>query len=426
MSLFYEGFLCFLKLINWDTRERPLAKVFLTGRLNVWTGADNYTANTVLSPFARFSKLFGFTPSEAEGCLKASGLSDRMALAIGRCGGYRFGDDEILRPASVRKLIADAQKAAGAGAKQDVPGGCRRQPPGSDRAAQISICIATLSRIDNRTLQALVDGDEAEVAVRSELDMGYDRLDLGCARDIWSLLLHLGCVTSVGEAEEGARRYLKIPNAEARQIFCDSIRAGFAEYMERGGEGMKAVRALLNGDCDGAKELVQELLRGYVCIEPSCRCRRQDLFYESMLVTLLSSRVGHEIGDLRYLPKAREDGPGMIFKSREGGIAVAIALKATATKDELDGAALAALKQVEDRDCAEKLMVRGAIRKTVAIGMSFCKRVCEADCRILKSGGQARLEGRTAFPVQKRCRRRERLPQNCLQDQVRRCSKQGS
>lgn len=132
MSFFYRGFLRFLGVINWDPHERALEKTFLSGCLNVWTGTDHYTANTVLTPFERYSKPCGFTPAEAEGGRKASGHSDRMDLARKRCGGYRLGGGEILSPAAVCASSPtpewEAPRLAGRSVEPASPGLLLRMP----------------------------------------------------------------------------------------------------------------------------------------------------------------------------------------------------------------------------------------------------------------------------------------------------------
>ena len=76
------------------------------------------------------------------------------------------------------------------------------------------------------------------------------------------------------------------------------------------------------------------------------------------------------------------------FTSFNREIAVVVELKVVRAKEALNGAAKAALKRIGDRNCAKEFMESFRASKVIAIGMSFCKKVCEADCRILKGGGK--------------------------------------
>ena len=102
MVNFYNGFMSFLKLQNWE-QDNPIFKIVMTGCLRVaknqiFTGANNFTPYTVLSRGTIFSKLFGFTPEETEAYLSAFGLSEYGKEVKAQYDGYLFDGDEIYNP----------------------------------------------------------------------------------------------------------------------------------------------------------------------------------------------------------------------------------------------------------------------------------------------------------------------------------------
>ncbi len=303
------------------------------------------------------------------------------------------------------KFVAEARKLADQGDRRKIWPGDYWTGSENTNTRAIKEYVSALSREDNQKLQDLSDGKEVEVAINDS--MSYDRLDRRSARDMWSLLLHTGYVTAVREIrgagqgggssengegngivrlETGPKYLVRIPNAEIRKCFCDSIMAGFDEDMRRDDANARVARALLCGDCAAAKELLQGLLRTYVSMRSLAMGRRPEFYYESMLVALLSTRSGAEIDELHEQPDAGEGYADISFTSYEGDIAVVVELKFSGTKDALDDAVKAALRQIEDRKYAERFINSRRIRKVIAIGMAFCRKICEADCRILKDG----------------------------------------
>ena len=78
-------------------------KIVMTGCLKVaknsiFTGANNFEANTVLSDDKAFTPLFGFTCDETEKFLDAFDLARYADLVKENYDGYRFYDKEIFCP----------------------------------------------------------------------------------------------------------------------------------------------------------------------------------------------------------------------------------------------------------------------------------------------------------------------------------------
>ena len=100
--------------------------------------------------------------------------------------------------------------------------------------------------------------------------------------------------------------------------------------------------------------------------------------------TLLSTCNGAEINNLKVEKEARNGYSDLAFTDYDGRIGVVVELKAARTGDELAGAVASALQQIEDRRYADDFMRSSRVRKVVAVGLAFCKRICDGGARILK------------------------------------------
>lgn len=403
--------------------ESPVLKIIMTGCLRVaktqiFTGANNLSENTVLTIDSNFSSLFGFKPSEVDAYLNAFGLSEYKELVKANYDGYRFGGDEIYNPWDVGKFVMEARTKIEQGKKDQIRANSYWSGSESTNTTAIKAYVKTLSETDTQRLQDLSDGKEVAVQVKD--NMRYDTLNRNNPTDMWSLLLHTGYLTAIKEIEEsegaGDReeisegkgyqeneksienrqripRYLvRIPNAEIKQCFDGSIMASFDEEMRRDDTNIKVARALLSGDCVTVKDLLQVLLKTYINTRTFAMPKYPEFFYQSMLAILLTTRSGAEIDDLHVEPEAGDGYADVTFTSFNGEIAVVVELKVARTKEALNSAVKAALKQIEDRNYAKEFIESGRVNKVIAIGMAFCKRVCEADCKILKGAVPANPE----------------------------------
>lgn len=91
--------------------------------------------------------------------------------------------------------------------------------------------------------------------------MNYDDLKLHDPDDFFSLLLHTGYLTAVGNSSKN--NYLvKIPNKEILDCFNTNITECFNDMVKEGPD-FKAVniaKALLNGDEDKVEDLLSEVI----------------------------------------------------------------------------------------------------------------------------------------------------------------------
>ncbi len=387
MVSFYKGFMGFLKLRNWKTLEIPLAKTIMTGCLRVaknqiFTGANNFTPNTVLSLDSDYSSLFGFTPGEVEAFLKAFGLSEYRALVKEHYDGYRFGKDEIYNPWDVGKFIADARKLADQGSKQQIRAENYWTGSESTNTTAIKDYVGTLSQKDTQNLQDLSDGKEIKVAIND--DMNYDCLNKHNATDMWSLLLHTGYVTStkVISSEECV---LKIPNAEIKKCFDDSIMASFRDAVRNGGKKLDLGLAILGKDRIKAEKIIKKTLSSYVEARFSATRSRPENFYEGYMLGILS--CSDSISSLKLESQAGNGFADIVFSDADGGNMVVVELKVADSSKTVRATAKKAIKQILDKEYAKQYVENDTIDNVLAVGIAFYGRGACVEFKALKGYG---------------------------------------
>ena len=380
MVTFYSSFMSFLKLRNWE-QGNPILKTVMTGCLRVATGANNFTPYTVLSQGTIFSTLFGFTPKETEDYLSAFGLSEYAETVRNHYDGYLFDGDEIYNPWDVSKFVEQSSKAVEQDRRDDVSADNFWVGSESSGALAIKSYLGTLADEETQKLQDVCDGKEVEVEIND--NMNYDCLDEHNAKDMWSLLLHTGYLTATKVISQ-KKCAVRIPNEEIKECFHDSIMAGNIEAMKRDMTNTRLAAALLSGDSEAAARLCQDYLRNYVCPRIFAVKAPPEIFYETMMSTLLSTCNGAEINNLKVEKEAGNGYSDLAFTDYDGRIGVVVELKAARTGDELAGAVASALRQIEDRRYADDFMRSSRVRKVVAVGLAFCKRICDGGARILK------------------------------------------
>ena len=395
MADFYAKFLGLLKT---DGTAGPVSKIIMTGCLRVarnqiFTGANNFTPYTVVSQGTIFSTLFGFTPKETADYLAAFGLSGCLELVREHYDGYLFDGDEIFNPWDVAKFVAAAmearEKAEFMGRKwsaEDAGIAACNYWLGSESTNTTAIkdYVGTLSREDNQRLQELSDGREVEVGINDS--MNYDSLSRHNATDMWSLLLHTGYLTAT-RVVSGDRCVVKIPNLEIKECFDKSIMASFEETVRHDNSGARLARALLSGDAASATRIIQDLFKSYICLHALASRSRPEIFYEAMLSTLLSTCNGSEIDNLKVEPESGDGYADTAFTSYGGNSAAVVELKVQRAGGRLTVAASEAVRQIVDRNYAEKFVDDPDVETVTAVGIAFCKRICRIKTKTLKGGG---------------------------------------
>ena len=257
----YSQFLDILKAP--DLQDGSVFKIVMTGclkvaRNSIFTGANNFTANTVLSIDSNFSSLMGFTPDETEKFLDEFDLSRYSGLVKENYDGYHFFDHEIFCPWDVCKFISEAQRLKGEGNSNLIKADNYWLGSENTGTEAIKSYVGYLSQNDTQKLQDLSDGKEITITVNDS--MNYDSLNLHKVNDMWSLLLHTGYLTAV-ENPDGNDYKVRIPNLEIKKCFDESIQASFIDAWNNDNQNLEVLNDLTKGGAITALRLIGNRLR---------------------------------------------------------------------------------------------------------------------------------------------------------------------
>ena len=392
MVSFYKGFMGFLKLRNWRTLEIPLATTVMTGCLRVaknqiFTGANNFSANTILSLDNDFSSLFGFTPCEVEAFLSSFGLAEYKALVKKHYDGYRFGEDEIYNPWDVGKFIAEARKLDDQGNRGQIRAENYWTGSESTNTTAIKEYVGTLRGKDTQNLQDLSDGNEVEVVINDSMD--YDCLNKHNVTDMWSLLLHTGYLTAA-EVISSDKCMVKIPNAEIKKCFDDSIMASFKDAVRSGGRSLDLGLAILGEDRSKAEKIIKKTLGSYVEARFSATSSRPENFYEGYMLGTLS--CSDSVTSLKLETQAGKGFADIMFSNADGDCMVIVELKTAKYSKSVRDTAGKAIEQILDREYARQYVENDTVDKVLAVGIAFFDRSACVEFKILKGRGAKRAE----------------------------------
>ena len=382
-----SAFLGVLKRTPKNTNEKnaPIYKVVMTGCLKVaknsiFTGVNNVVVNTVLNTQTKFTSIIGFNKEETKKVLEDYNLSEYEAMVKENYDGYRFYNEEIFCPWDVINFVAENYEHKLNGTESDIKPGNYWNATSSSKILQEY--LGYLSKTIRERLQDLVEGKSIEVKINDS--MNYDALKLHDPDDFFSLLLHTGYLTAVGNPSKD--NYLvKIPNKEILECFNTNITECFNDMVKEGPD-FKAVniaKALLNGDEKKVEDLLSEVILTYVSTRDFATKSNPENFYQGFLSGIFFNckdviscyRSNAEAG-LGYLDFAFKDNPGKT--------AVVIEIKSCSSTDELLNAQKVALEQIKEKKYAQSYIKDSSIDHVYAYGIAFSNKYCRVKVETLK------------------------------------------
>ena len=358
-------------------------KIVMTGCLKVaknsiFTGANNFEANTVLSDDKAFTSLMGFTSDETEKFLEAFDLSKYAGLVKENYDGYRFYDKEIFCPWDVCKFISYAKDH-----KDDSNGiEARNYWLGTENTGTEAIksYVGYLSQNDTQKLQDLSDGKDITITVNDS--MNYDSLSLHKVNDMWSLLLHTGYLTAVDNMSNGDYK-VKIPNLEIKKCFDESIQASFMEDLTTDNKNLEMLDALREGDNEKARDLISERLRSFISIRVYASKSAPENFYEGFMTGILSS-FGNRLSELKVEHEAGLGFADIRFRDDSTNSAMVIELKVARDAEQAEIQANKAIEQIESKEYAWQFIKKDKIPCVSAVGITFFDKRCVVAIKRLK------------------------------------------
>lgn len=382
-----SAFLGVLKRTPKNTNEKnaPIYKVVMTGCLKVaknsiFTGVNNVVVNTVLNTQTKFTTIIGFNKAETKKVLEDYNLSEYEGMVKENYDGYRFYNEEIFCPWDVINFVAENYEHKLNGTESDIKPGNYWNATSSSKILQEY--LGYLSKTIRERLQDLVEGKSIEVKINDS--MNYDDLKLHDPDDFFSLLLHTGYLTAVGNPSKN--NYLvKIPNKEILECFNTNITECFNDMVKEGPD-FKAVniaKALLNGDEDKVEDLLSEVILAYVSTRDFATKSNPENFYQGFLSGIFVN-CKDVISDYKSNAEAGLGYLDFAFKDDSGKTAVIIEIKSCASTDELLNAQKNALEQIKEKKYAESYIKDSSIRHVYTYGIAFSNKYCRVKVETLK------------------------------------------
>ena len=340
----------------------------------------------MLSQGTIFSTLFGFTPKETEDYLSAFGLSEYGKEVKAQYDGYLFDGDEIYNPWDVSKFVASAvearEKAAQEGGEAEISTDNFWVGSESSGTLAIKSYLGTLADEETQKLQDVCDGNEVETDINDS--MNYDSLSQHNAADMWSLLLHTGYLTAT-EVISSDKCIVRIPNAEIKKCFDDSIMASFKDAVRSGGDSLDLGAAILGMDRLKAEKIIKKTLGSYVEARFSATSSRPENFYEGYMLGILS--CSGSVSSLKLEAQAGRGFADIVFSNSDGDDMAVVELKVAKSSKSVRDTAKKAIEQILDREYARQYVENDTISNVLAASIAFFDRGACVEFKALKGYG---------------------------------------
>lgn len=328
---------------------------------SIFTGLNNLKVLSVAD--VRFDEYFGFTDAEVKELLEYYHLSDRYDVVKEWYDGYQFGNVEVYCPWDVinycDELRADSsaqpQNYWSNTSSNDV---VKRFIQGADAGTT------------KREIEKLLAGEVIKKEIHQELtyeDM-YRSID-----NIWSVLFTTGYLTQRGKPER-KQFHLAIPNMEIREIFTEQIMELFKENVRKNGEAVNAFcDALKNGEAEGVEKGFMDYLRKTISIRDTfVKKPMKENFYHGILLGLLGCQ------DAWGISSNKESGDGysdILVEIFDEEIGIVIEMK-YAEDGNLEAGCREALEQIKKNRYEEALYEEG-MEHILKYGIACYKKRCK-------------------------------------------------
>lgn len=328
---------------------------------SIFTGLNNLKVLSVAD--VRFDEYFGFTDAEVKELLEYYNLSDRYDVVKEWYDGYQFGNVEVYCPWDVVNYC-DELRADGGAEPQNY-----WSNTSSNDAVKKFIQEADVGTT-KREIEQLLAGEVIRKEIRQELtykDM-YRSID-----NIWSVLFTTGYLTQRGKPER-KQFYLAIPNMEIREIFTEQIMDLFKENISKNGEAVNAFcDALKKGDAENVEKGFMDYLRKTISIRDTfVKNQMKENFYHGILLGLLGYQDAWGISSNKESGDGYSDIIVEIFDEETG---IVIEMK-YAQDGNLEAGCREALEQIK-KNRYEEILYEEGIEHILKYGIAYYKKRCK-------------------------------------------------
>lgn len=303
---------------------------------SIFTGLNN----PKMFPFddVRMTEYFGFNDKEVVELLSYYGRMDRYDTVRQWYDGYQFGKTEIYCPWDVISycdILLDEKDA--------------RPRNFWANTSSNEILRRLAERSDDKILEEikqLIAGKTVKKTINRELT--YREIE-DSVENIWSVMYMTGYLTAAGDTE-GNNLMLRIPNAEVRDIFAETMEAWFKANVQSDGMTAEAfVMALLQRNPEKAQKILSRFLRKVISIRDTYVSKaKKENFYHGIILGLL----GYKDGWVVCSNKEAGEGYSDIFVGVEKeDVCMILEIKYPDEEEEsdLESGCLSALAQMDEK-----------------------------------------------------------------------------
>ena len=327
---------------------------------SIFTGLNNFSVYTVKD--VRYNEYFGFTDNDVRAILKNYELMEQYDSIKEWYNGYQFGKLGIYCPWDVIRYC------------DDLCDGNATEPQNywintsSNDIIRRFIDKADVSARDE--IEMLINGGSIKKEIHQELT--YRDLDSDID-NLWSLLFTTGYLTQDGKDEKGMSKLI-IPNKEIHWIYVQQIRKWFKDETRKDIPKLENFcRAFQENDTAAIEEGFTSYLKKTISIrDTSVKKEMKENFYHGILLGLFGNMSGWKV---RSNAESGEGYSDISVKIEDQEIGIIIELK-YAENAAFDDGCREAMKQIKDRDYAEK-MIDDGMKTIYQYGIACYKKRCK-------------------------------------------------
>ncbi|KYH35154.1 putative AAA-ATPase [Clostridium tepidiprofundi DSM 19306] len=334
-----------------------LEKSVLTGILRVakesiFSGLNNLDVSTILS--YNFDSWFGFLDEEVEELFKYYNIEYDMDNVRNWYNGYIFGDKVIYNPWSVLKYAKSYREGF---------------KPYWVNTSSNDLVKRILSRGGEKLkieLESLIKGEPIEKIVNQ--DIVIKDID-SSSENTWSFLLFSGYLKVCDRKWKEGDLYCKltIPNLEVKYLYKQIIKSWFNENVSSDNFNIM-LKSLITGDIETFDILFSEYVLKSLSYFDVGSTESEKVYHAFVLGMLVSLNKDY------YVKSNRESGYGrydvMIIPKDINKKGIIIEFKKVFAKEDLEKAALKALKQIREKKYRQELIYRG-VKDIIELAIVF-------------------------------------------------------
>lgn len=329
---------------------------------SIFTGTNNFISNTISKNY--FNEYFGFTNDEVKALLEEYNLVEDTDIVKNWYDGYRFGDKDIYCPWDVLNYVYDVRKS-----------NISHNPTSYWKNTSDNAIVRMFIDERNQNIKDKIEKllDDQYILEKIEEDVTYN-FDRNNDHNFWSVLYLSGYLTKCNEEEiteidakkiKNDNLYaLKIPNAEIKEIYQDTILKWFNDSVVTW-DLNKLYTAVWNKDIDVITEELNRILLKTI----SYQDYKED-FYHAFLAGIFTG-AGYNVESNREHGIGRSD---IVITNPDTYDVVIFEVKHVKQYSKLEQECDKAIEQIQSRKYSEDFKL--SHKKILEYGICFYKKTC--------------------------------------------------